>query len=222
MKRNRVLILLFMAATSCSQNFSLTEKTIAQYQNYDLNTFIKERFIERDGVEGSLLRFNIFLDKTLPKTQTNLPSTEDLENFRKKNSIHKAYYTSNTNYLSMPKRDLELFCKTKGGQFLLTKSISRNFVRERYLLVVASAIKNKEILNSNQLAEFDYYSGSKSAVSGYQEGIENGYFGEFSCETEKEKISVLWKVGIYPIGFIPKKAMSQTDAHTLLLQIIQI
>ena len=122
----------------------------------------------------------------------------------------------------MPKRDLELFCKTKGGQFLLTKSISRNFVRERYSLVVASAIKNKEILNSNQLAEFDYYSGSKSAVSGYQEGIENGYFGEFSCETEKEKISVLWKVGIYPIGFIPKKAMSQTDAHTLLLQIIQI
>ncbi len=222
MKRNCVLILLLMAMASCSQNFSLTEKTIAQYQNYDLNTFIKERFIERAGVEGSLLRFNVFLDKTLPKTQTNLPSTEDLENFRKKNSIHKAYYTSNTNYLSMPKRGLELFCKTKGGQFLLTKSISRNFVRERYSLVVASAIKNKEILNSNQLAEFDYYSGSKSAVSGYQEGIENGYFGEFSCETEKEKISVLWKVGIYPIGFIPKKAMSQTDAHTLLLQIIQI
>lgn len=96
MKINCVLILLFMADTSCSQNFSLTEKTIAQYQNYDLNTFIKERFIERAGVEGSLLRFNIFLDKTLPKTQTNLQSTEDLENFRKKNSIHKAYYTSNT------------------------------------------------------------------------------------------------------------------------------
>ncbi len=222
MKKNFILVLFVLTAVSCSQNFSLTEKTIAQYQNYDLNTFIKERFIERAGVEGSLLRFNIFLDKTLPKTQTNLPSTEDLENFRKKNSIHKAYYTSNTNYLSMPKRDLELFCKTKGGQFLLTKSISRNFVRERYSLVVASAIKNKEILNSNQLAEFDYYSGSKSAVNGYQEGIENGYFGEFSCETEKGKISVLWKVGIYPIGFIPKKAMSQTDAHTLLLQIIQI
>ena len=93
---------------------------------------------------------------------------------------------------------------------------------ERYLAVVANAIKNKEILNSNQLVEFDYYSGSRNAVSGYQENIENGYFGEFSCESEKEGGSELWKVGIYSIGFIPKKAMSQTDAHTLLLQIIKI
>lgn len=108
------------------------------------------------------------------------------------------------------------------GKLFLIKSISKNFVRERYSVVVANAIKNKEILNSNQLAEFDYYSGSRSAVSGYQEGIDNGYFGEFSCELEKEGNSELWKVGIYPIGFIPKKAMSQTDAHTLLLQIVQI
>lgn len=222
MKRNYVFILLLMNIVACSQNFSLTEKTVAQYQNYDLKSFIKERFIERSGVEGSLLKINVFLDKTLPKTQKNLPSTEDLENFRKNNFIYKAYYTSNTSYLSMPKRDLELFCKTQGGKFFLTKSISKNFVRERYSAVVASAIKNKEILNSNQLAEFDYYSGSNSAVSGYQEGMENGYFGEFSCKSEKESSSELWKVGIYPIGFIPKKAMSQTDAHTLLLQIIQI
>lgn len=117
MKRNWALILLLMAIVACSQNFSLTEKTIAQYQNYDLTTFIKERFIERSGLEGSLLRFNVFLDKTLPKSQKDLQSTEDLENFRKKNSIYKAPYTSNTNYLSMPKRDLELFCKTKGGSF---------------------------------------------------------------------------------------------------------
>ncbi len=222
MKKNCALIALIVAIVSCSQNFSLTEKTVAQYQNYDLKSFIKERFIERSGLEGSLIRFNILLDKTLPRTQKDIPNTEDLENFRKKNSIHKAYYTLNTDYLSMPKRDLELFCKTQSGKLFLTKSISRNFVRERYSVVVANAIKNKEILNSNQLAEFDYYSGSRSAVAGYQEGIENGYFGEFTCESEKENHSKLWKVGIYPIGFIPKKAMSQTDAHTLLLQIIQI
>ena len=210
-----------MINISCSQNFSLTDTTITKYKNYDLKSFIQERFIERSGMEGSLSKVNIFLDKTLPKTQKNLPSTEDLENFRKKNSIYKAYYTSNTKYLSMPKRDLELFCKAQGGRFSLTKSISRNSVRDKYSTVVASAIKNKEILDRNQLAEFDYYSGSQSAVAGYQEGMENGYFGEFSCILEKSN-EIFWRVGIYPIGFIPKKAMSQTDAHTLLLQIIQI
>lgn len=221
MKKFWFFILLFLVNTSCSQNFSLTEKTITKYQNYDLKNFIQERFIERSGVEGSLLKVNIFLDKTLPRTQKNLPSTEDLENFRKKNSIYKAYYTSNTKYLSMPKRDLELFCKAQDGRFSLAKSISRNFVRDRYSAVIAIAIKNKEILNRNQLAEFDYYSGSQSAVTGYQEGVDNEYFGEFNCISEKSN-EAFWRVGIYPIGFIPKKAMSQTDSHTLLLQIIQI
>lgn len=216
-----IFILLFLVNTSCSQNFSLTEKTIAKYQNYNLKSFIQERFIERSGAEGSLSKVNIFLDKTLPKTQKNLPSAEDLENFRKKNSIYKAYYTSNIKYLSMPKKDLELLCKAQGGRFSLIQSISRNFVRAKYLAIIASSIKNKEILDRNQLAEFDYYSGSQSAVAGYQEGMENGYFGEFSCVSEKSN-ETLWRVGIYPIGFIPKKAMSQTDAHTLLLQIIQI
>ncbi len=164
MKKFLIFTALFLINTSCSQNFSLTEKTITKYQNDDLKTFITKRFIEISGLNGELSKLNIFLDKILPKQNSNHPSTAEMEKFRKENFIYKAYYSSNIAYLLMPREDLALFCKSTGGELFLTEKFSRNFVRSQRLVAIENQIKSGNIVDQNQIREFDYYSGANTAV----------------------------------------------------------
>lgn len=214
---------MLLSIISCAQNFFLNDKSIKKYQDYDLKSFIKERFIERSGVGGFVIKLSIYTDKFLPrKRDRNAPSEKDIEDFRIKNSIYKAHYDSNTESLRMPRKDLQLFCKIKDGELVINKKAPKDYMNQKYLSAVDTLIKVGAIRNILELADFNHDSDSKTILNGYQEAMEGGYLGEFSCMSLKTN-KALWKVGIYPVGFIAQGTIHiQSRVHILLLQIIPI
>jgi hypothetical protein len=217
MKKFYIIPLLFLLCT-CTHN--LNEKTITVFKGYDIEKFIRERFVDRVSLPN---RFALFLDRVLPLPDRGLLSKRD--ELRRKNFIYKAYFTdANSSYLTMPTDDLRLFCRQGDGDFLQTKKFQKDyFVRKDFYPVTHFYAVDDKVISEMEIMIKSENSLPSDARRAYRDVYERGYFGDFVCMVAGKEI---WAVAIHPIGFSPKDnragANQLGNANLLLLQIMPL
>lgn len=162
--------------------------------------------------------------------------------FDGKTIIFKAYYNHmNVRQLKRPRVEVERYCGATGGKFVTNFIDTNNFAAHSYRSPLSAYVEalskdydgtvtttygNVSITQSiNSLkpyiAEADaanvaYVNSSldiEGASSGYNDAIQAGSFGVFSCIKPDNKPA--WHVTISPFSFVPKRAGDDMDSHTL-------
>jgi len=217
MKKFYLSLFLFLTLACTSK---LDEKTVAAFKGYNIEKFIRERFIDKISLPN---KFALFLDKGLPHPNGN--SLNEVDEFHKKNFIFKAYFTAeNSSKLSMPADDLNLFCKQSGGEFLQTKKFQKDyFVRKDFYPVTYFYAADNKLTSETKIMTYSENLMPSDAKSTYDDLSKRGYFGDFTCVNSGKEI---WAVAIHPIGFSSKdnqpSANQLGNANLLLLQIMPI
>lgn len=159
-----------------------------------------------------------------------------------KTIIFKAYYNNmNVRQLKRPRIEVERYCGSTGGKFVTNFIDTNNFAAQSYQSPLSAYVEalskdydgsvtttygNLSIIQSinslkSYIAEADaanvaYVNSAldiEGAASGYNDAIQAGSFGVFSCIKPDNKPA--WHVTISPFSFMPKKAGDDMDSHTL-------
>ena len=217
--------LLFMTGCGTQYAYHQTESEVQEFKNLSLESFIREKVIGSNPITSKVI-LNAFepLSKVLSVVDGSKSIQEELD-YRKKNFVYKALFDYQYHALTKPKKDLELFCKSNGGNLqakhINTTNLASGSVLdplEAYVSVMKSNIKGVESeiritpdisiplhFSKEQIAESyahmidmrNQQSGIYQANKSINTAINEESFGTFSC-MKNNKI-LLWSVNIMPL-----------------------
>jgi len=214
-----------MASCGTQYAYHQTESDIQEFKNLNLESFIREKIIDSDPtITKAVLNVIEPLSKVVSTVHRSRSIQEELA-YRKKNFIYKTLFDYRYHGLTKPKKDLELFCKSNGGN-LQAKSINTTNLAngsildplEAYVRVMKTSQKcvgseiritpdisiplhfSKEQMARSYAQTIDrrnQQSGIYQASESINNAINEKSFGTFSC-IKNDKTS-LWSVNIMPL-----------------------
>ena len=238
-----------LAGCGSQYAYHQTEDEVQQFQDLSVSDFIKEKVIDSDTTPVKAILAAL---EPISKVVATIDRTSSLQEEReswKQNFIYRALFDYRNQALTKPKKDLELFCKAKGGHLKQMHSNNINIASENtinpldaYLYVMRSNVKGldaeikitsdisiplhftKEQLArsyADMIAKRNQLIGLDEARKAIDKAIGEKSFGEFSCtKSDREK---LWSVNIMPLALEGVEAIiSDNKIYKMYIGVVPI